>query len=291
MSKIPETLRREERGRQAFATLLNIWLKRSGWSYAVFADLAETAVITMEAHGISTQRAGNPCKKGDLRIFNGHIWRAKTDAANSRLPRFREASRNETWEHICSVRRVVASQINKAVRKELIHATVTLFDTCGLLNKYIEGFQAGKYPGPNDSELRRRAAEGIVISDKEGSFGGEEFYSVYVGNLEVPEMCEIITDQEAIDLSAQVAREIRQTITECGLDLIEDWPQFISAYPTSDASRHARIRDVALGLARWSAEQVRDEQAAVAIALSRLRTRHVQNKRSGPAPANRSQSS
>lgn len=290
MSEIPETLLREGRGRQAFASLLNIWLKRSGWSYAVFADLAEIAVITMEARGIPHQKAGERCQKGDLRIFNGHIWIAKTDVVNGRLPRFREASRSDTWEHVCSVRRVVASQINKAVRKELIHATVSLFDTCGLLNKYIEGFQAGKYPGPNDAELRRRAAEGIVIQDEEGSFGAEEFFSVYVGNLKIPEMCEIITDQEAIDLSAQVAREIRQAITECGLDLIEDWPQFISAYPTSDASRHARIRDVALGLARWSAEQVRDEQAAVAIALSRLRTRHAQeSKRSGPA--NRSQSS
>jgi hypothetical protein len=272
-SQIPEELLREERGRQVFANLLKAWLTRSGWSYAVFADLAEEAVKQLEAVGIRTRGSKtHEYKKGEIRIFNGHVWRAKRDGC-APLPRLRESEQSD-WQHLATTRRVAASQVNNYVLNRVTHAHVQMFDTCGLLNQYIDAFQKGKCQGPVDSELRKRALEGIVIEDEQGVFAAEEFFSVYVGNMKMPAMLESMTDKEAIELSATVAREIRNVITACGLDLIEDWPQFISAYPSTDTARHAKIRDVVLGQGRWSAEQVRDEQAAVAIALQRLRTRH-----------------
>lgn len=272
---IPETLLRGEMGRHNFAELLRTWLRRSGWSYSSFADLAEAAVTILEADRISRQIPGKKYRRGDIRIFNGHVWRALCDGSLTSLPRYREnGSKDQHWEHIARLRRIAASQVNSFAREAIIHASVEFFDTCGLLNIYIEGLKAGRYKAPADASLKEKAMEGIWIADEQTIFGAEEFTSVYLGNRKVPEMLQTVSDQEAIELSAAVAREIRAAITECGLDLVEDWPQFISAYPTTDPVRHGRIRDVALGLARWSAEQVQDERAAVAIAISRLKSRH-----------------
>jgi hypothetical protein len=268
---IPEQLQRATRGRRAFAELLTCWLRRSNWSYAVFADLAEQAVIALEAADISS----HVCKQGELRIFNGHVWRAKVEQLSGALPRYREASNNSEWEHICAVRRVAASQVNNYARQEVVQAHAEFFVTCGLLNQYIAEIKVGKLFGPVDLDLRKRATEGIVIADGEGPFTATEFFSVFVGLMKLPEIMQLVTDQEAAELSSLIAREIRNVMAKlCDLDLIEDWPQFISAYPSSDPARHAKIRDVVLGQNCWSAEQVRDEQAAVAIALRRLRTRH-----------------
>lgn len=272
---IPPELQRDIRGREAFAALTRSWMARSGWSYAVMADLAEQAVITMEARGIEVMTAGEPYEQGELRIASGHVWRAKRNGTDSVIPKLgSEKDPASDWELVATVKRVFASQLNNLQRQLMRTATAIVFDTYGTLNQYVSDVQAGKVEGPSSLVLRNRVMEAVVIGDDQGIYGAEEFLSVFLGRLEPPMIAEVITDQEAANLSAQVAKTIREGIARCRLDLVDDFPQFVSCYPTSDPIRLAKIRDVAFGLSNWSADQVRDEEAAVKIALARLIERH-----------------
>lgn len=237
------------------------------------ADLAEAAVVALEANGIPGMGQG-PYAKDDLAVANGHVWRAKRDGIgnNTTIPKLNQES--EDWERVATVRRIFASQINNLQRQLLKQVSPVIFDSYGLLNKYIEAVQTGKLPAPKSEVLARHISSAVTITDEQGLYGAEEFFSVYLGNLS-PEIVEpVVNDQEARSISAAVAKKIREGIQACKLDLIDDWSQFLSCYPTSNPERLARIREVALGLGAWSADQVRDEEAAVAIALVRLASRN-----------------
>ena len=267
-------LNRYARGQEVFAALTRSWMARSGWSYAAMADLAEAAVIALEANGIPVMEQASTYAKGDLRIANGHVWRALQDGSGSSasIPKLNQESTD--WERVATVRRIFASQINSLQRQLSKQVSPIIFDSYGLLNKYIDAVQKNKLPPPKNQVLARHIANAITISDEQGLYGAEEFFSVYLGNL-TPQITEpVVNDQEARSISAAVAKRIREGIQTCGLDLIEDWAQFLACYPTSNPVRLTRIREVALGLGTWSADQVRDEEAAVAIALARLASRN-----------------
>ena len=119
--------------------------------------------------------------------------------------------------------------------------------------------------------LLRGSLHAKVIADADGPYAAAEFLDVYLGRLAPPEDLDVLSDSEASVMSVEMARQIRQGMAAAGLDLVDDWASFVAAYPTSRAERLAKIRDVALGLASWSGAQVRDEEAAVAIALARLK--------------------
>lgn len=273
--QMPQELRRDERGREAFAALMRSWMNRSGWSYAVMANLAEQAVITMEAKGIPVLKPGEPYTQGVLRLANGHVWRAKCDGDDPRIPKLSDgADSGSHWEMVATVKRLFASQLNNLQRQLMRTASASIFDTYGTLNQYVADVQAGKVEGPSSLALRNRVFEAIVIGDDQGIYGAEEFLSVFLGRLEPLMIAEVITDKDAASLSAEVALTIRKGITKCRMDLVDDWAQFVSCYPTSDSIRLAKIRDVAFGMSNWSADQVRDEEAAVKIALARLFARH-----------------
>lgn len=283
LQPLPPELQRDIRGREAFAALTRSWMARSGWSYAVMADLAEQAVITMEAKGIEVMKAGETYEQGELRIASGHVWRAKRDGTDPVIPKLgSEKDPASDWELVATVKRVFASQLNNLQRQLMRTATAIVFDTYGTLNQYVSDVQNGKVPGPSSSALRNRVLEAVVISDDQGIYGAEEFLSVFLGRLEPPMIAEVLTDQDAAKLSAQVAKTIRDGIARCRLDLVDDWPAFVSCYPTNNPIRLAKIRDVAFGLSNWSADQVRDEEAAVAIALARLNERHGKKASKNP---------
>jgi hypothetical protein len=271
---LPPELLRYARGQEVFASLTRSWMVRSGWSYAAMADLAEAAVIALEANGIAVMDQAGSYAVGDLRIANGHVWRACKDGSgtSATIPKLNQES--DTWERVATVRRIFASQINNLQRQLLKQVSPIIFDSFGLLNKYIDAVQKGKLPAPHSAALARHIANAQTITDEQGLYGAEEFLSVYLGNL-IPEITEpVCNDQEARSISAAVAKKIREGIQTCGLDLIEDWAQFLACYPTSNPVRLTRIREVALGLGSWSADQVKDEEAAVAIALVRLAGRN-----------------
>ena len=267
-------LNRYARGQEVFAALTRSWMARSGWSYAAMADLAEAAVIALEASGIPVMEQASTYAKGDLRIANGHVWRAKQAGSGSSATIPKLSQESTDWERVATVRRIFASQINNLQRQLLKQVSPIIFDSYGLLNKYIDAVQKGKLLPPKNQVLARHIANAITITDEQGLYGAEEFFSVYLGNL-TPQITEpVVNDQEARSISAAVAKRIREGIQTCGLDLVEDWAQFLACYPTSNPVRLTRIREVALGLGTWSADQVRDEEAAVAIALTRLASRN-----------------
>ena len=269
----PPELQRFARGQETFAALTRSWMARSGWSYAAMADLAEAAVVALEANGIPVMGQG-PYAKDDLALANGHVWRAKRDGIGSTTTIPKLSQESEDWERVATVRRIFASQINNLQLQRVKQVSPVIFDSYGLLNKFIDAVQSGKLPAPKSEVLARHISKAVTITDQEGLYGAEEFFSVYLGNL-APEIVEpVVNDQEARSISAAVAKKIREGIQACQLDLIDDWSQFLSCYPTSNPERLARIREVALGLGAWSADQVRDEEAAVAIALVRLAGRN-----------------
>jgi len=232
------------------------------------ADLAESAVIALAATGIPVMTSAGAYEAGELRIANGHVWRATRDGSGAAMPKLNQESPD--WERVATVRRIFASQINNLQRQLLKQVSPIIFDSYGVLNKYIAAVRSGQLPPPQSATLARHVANAVTISDSEGLYGAEEFLSVYRGLLQ-PEITEpVINDQEARAISAAVAKRIREGIQSCGLDLVDDWSQFIACYPTSNPVRLTRIKEVALGLGTWSADQVRDEEAAVAIALGRL---------------------
>ena len=83
-----------------------------------------------------------------------------------------------------------------------------------------------------------------------------------------------LDDRAAAELSAQVARDIRNGIKAAGLDLVDDWGVWIQCYPSTDPDRLARIQEVTMGKSTWPVDAVMDEAAAVKIGLARLAQRH-----------------
>jgi hypothetical protein len=277
MQELPTDLLRHARGQEVFAKLLKRWMSRSRWSYAAMADLAEAAVIALEASAIPTMEAGALYRQGSLRLANGHVWRARHDVKNAELPRLREKEPNADWEHEAAVRRIFASQLNNLQRQQLKLATVTVFDTLGRLNEYLALIKAGTTEPPTDERLRRYALEGIVIADAEGDpYGAEKFLSVFLGLLVPPIVKQVMDDSAAADLSDQVASDIRRGLMKAELDLIDDydWKQFLSCHPSRDPDRLVKLRDVTFRKSTWSVESVEDEAADVKIALARLAECH-----------------
>ena len=241
------------------------------------ADLAEAAVIALEAPTIPEMEVGSRYRAGQLLLANGHVWRARHSVLVAELPKLREKEPNADWEHVAAVRRIFASQLNNLQRQQLKFPTVTVFDTLGRLNEYLALIKAGTIEPPTDERLRRNALEGIVIADAEGEpYGAEKFLSVFLGLLVPPIVKQVMDDSAAAHLSDQVASDIRRGLMKAELDLIDDydWKQFLSCHPSSDPDRLVKLRDVTFRKSTWSVESVEDEVAAVEIALAKLAERH-----------------
>lgn len=260
MQELPTALLRHAYGQEVFAKLLKRWMSRSGWSYAAMADLAEAAVIALEAPTIPEMEVGSRYRAGQLLLANGHVWRARHSVLVAELPKLREKEPNADWEHVAAVRRIFASQLNNLQRQQLKLATVTVFDTLGRLNEYLALIKAGTMEPPTD-------AEG-------DPYGAEKFLSVFLGLLVPPLVKPAMDDRAAANLSCQVAREIRDGLKKARLDFVDDWPQFLSCHPSSDPDQLVKLRDVMVGESTWSVESVEDEVAAVEIALAKLAERH-----------------
>ncbi len=272
--QLPKALQRHAEGQAVFAELLRRWMTRSGWSYAAMADLAEAAVIALEAPTIPEMAVGSRYRADQLLLANGHVWKARHAVLVQELPRRQEKEPNPNWEAVASVRRVFPSQLNNMQRQLLRLATCITFDTLGRLNEYLAAIKAGTMEPPTDERLRRHALEGLVIADAQGPYGAEEFFSVFLGYTKPPILRPDLDDRAAAELSAQVARDIRDGIKTAGLDLVDDWATWIQCYPSSDPERLARIKDVATGRGTWPVDAVLDEAAAVKIGLARVAQRH-----------------
>lgn len=277
---VADGLAREEQGKAAFTKLIRQWLARSGWSLQVAADLCEVAVRHSLAQEIEEFQPGF-YTPGDLVVASGSVWRCIWADNYKAEPKKDDEDR---WERVASLRRLYPSQLHQLQLGKALQINATVFQVLGCLNQYLADLRRGRAKLPKTLKLIAKASEGVVIEDEDGPYGPEEFLSVYLGRLQPPFSIEQLTEQQASSISQDLARRIRAEMRDAGLDLIDDWAQFVALYPTSDSDRLAKIRDVALGAGYWSPEQVDDELAAVEIALRRLKQRLVEQEL-GQGPA------
>lgn len=276
-------LQRETAGREAFRTMIRAWMNRSGWSLKVISDLCEAAIRSTVASGVPDFSTERSYVAGELVVSNEYVWRAVRPSCGAPAPQRPKEKQGQKsgeglicgdWELVTSLRRLYPSQLHTLERGAAKQVGPTMFDSLGTLNLYLADVRRGREAPPVDSRLADKIAHALVIEDADGPFGPEEMFAVYLGRLEPPTSLNKLTEQEAGEESRSLARQIRAGMVEAGLDLIDDWSQFVAVYPTTSQARLAKIRDVAQGRATWSAEQVEDEAAAVAIALAKLRQQH-----------------
>lgn len=279
-------LDREQQGRAAFATMLRSWMNRSGWSLQVLSDLCEQAIRQSIAPGVSDWKPGH-YRQGDLVVANGAVWRADSALTSATAPQ-RGADTHGGLSLVAVLRRLHPSQLHTLERNTAKQVTATTFDTLGTLNLFLADLRAGKrtWSGSGERRLTDKARQATVIEDADGPYGPEEFFSVFVGRLDPPFSVMALTPEQASEESRRLARRIRQGMVDAGLDLVDDWSQFVAVYPTSHSERLAKVRDVAQGRASWAAEQVEDEAAAVEIALAKLlRQRQAEEQPQAPREA------
>lgn len=271
-------LGRHDRGWEAVRIMVGRWMQRSGWSYGLMAELAEQAVRDVEAPGVPDFSAR--AKRGDLLVANGHVWEVLKDLKGKVTAPVHEAGEGkrgswsvdeEHFRHVAPVRRLFSSQVNNLLRGQTRNVYAVLFDSLGLLNQWVDDVQAGRRPLPEVDRLAEGVRQAVVIRDADGLFGPEEFLSVFLGRMEIPELLSEPSEQEAETISAQMAKRVRFTFAAANLDLVEDWPEFVACYPTSNAERLRLVRDMVLGLRSWPAASVQDETLAMEIAVKRLR--------------------
>lgn len=264
-----DPLDRHEHGRNAFFTMLRAWRQRSGWSLADFQNLCEHAVRCDLAPNVPNWEE-RPYSRGELVVSNGVVWRAREVVLQpGDAPQRSEDA--GPFEMVIPVRQLFTSQLHSLERGQAATVASRVFDALGTLNLWLADLRRGKVKDPSDARLREKARQATVIEDSDGPFGPEEMFAVFIGRLTPPFSVTQLTPEQANEQSRQLARAVRQGMVKAGLDLVDDWSRFVALYPTSDATRLAKVRDVAQGRSTWSAEQVEDEAAAVAIALSKLR--------------------
>lgn len=261
-------LMRDRLGRDAFTALIRAWMARSGWSLLVVADLCEAALRHTIAAEVPDFVPGR-YDEGDLVVSHNFVWRATEEMAAAKAP---SKENEQNWERICGLRRLYPSQLHNLQLGSVKMPGATAFDVLGQLNLYLSALRGGTAQEPRDQRLREKAAQATVIEDADGPFGPEEMFAVFIGRLQPPFSVTQLSERAAGELSIELARKIRQGMMASGLDLLDDWKKFLAVYPTTDPKRLGKIRDVALGQGTWSPEQVQDEEAAVEIALAKLRS-------------------
>lgn len=276
-----QKLRRHDRGWEALRAMVSRWMARSSWSYMLMAELAEQAIRDVEAPGVPDFDPN--AKKGQLLVANGHVWLVLKDLKGKVLAPVHEAGEGrrggwnvdeEHFQHVAPVRRVFSSQINNLLRGQTRNVYAVLFDGLGVLNEWIDSIQGGQRPMPESDRLSEGVRNAVVIRDSEGAFGPEEFLSVFLGRMEIPEILSEPSEQEADEISQKLARKVRGAMAAAQLDLVEDWPELVACYPSASPDRLRLLRDVVLGLRPWPASQVRDEEMAVEIAVAKLCAEH-----------------
>jgi len=263
-------LERHEQGRQAFVAMLRAWRARSCLSLQDLADLCEYAMRTDLAPGVSSWLP-RPYSRGELVVANGGIWRAKdVIPAPEDAPQRGETEQQGPFELVTPIRRLFTSQLHSLERGKAQTVGSQVFDTLGTFNLWLADLRRGRVVAPEDIKLAEKALQATVLEDSDGQFGPEEMFAVYVGRMQPPFSVTQLTAEQANEQSRLLARKIRKGMVEADLDLVDDWSRFVAVYPTSDATRLAKVRDVAQGRSTWSSEQVEDEAAAVEIALAKL---------------------
>lgn len=250
-------------GRDRFRALVEQWLKRNNWSFAVASRLAELALLAQAKVPVPDWIAGMPLEPGSWVNHKGHTWEAVG------TPLSEPAEGVAGWLDKGLTSRLHASGLNLFLRNKSRSLTTTFLLELGRLNEWVARVQAGQAAPPTEQRLRDLVTSATVISDEEGALGPEELLSIAIGRTDPPPWPgEIATD--AATTVAVPARQLRAAAAAAGLDIIDDWQTISSMYPTANQRRLDRLQQVLRGLAQWDPQQEEDEQAACLVLLQRL---------------------
>lgn len=273
--ELPAGMLRESSGRKSFVRMLSQWMERSGWSYQVLAELGEISMTQRDAPNVAVAAAGS-YRPGDVMRHNGHIWRCKRSTSLAEDggvvidgPIYGKEKLYPDWEHLQTLRRLHASQVNLMILGRNSTLTASALDAFGVLNEWLADIR-GQGVKLDDKRLEEKAAAGWVIQDQDGIFGPEEFLSVFLGRLVPPTDLTRFSPEQASQLSHDLGKRIRKAMADLGLDPIDDWARFVAAYPGESRERQHQLRLVSLGQGQWTPEQIESEEIAVAGAIKRL---------------------
>lgn len=255
--------------------MLSQWMERSGWSYQVMAELGELSMTIRDAADVQEAAAGS-YQAGDVIRHNGHVWRCKRSTSlveDAGLvidgPIYGKEKQYPDWEHLQTLRRLHASQVNLMILGRSATVTASALDAFGVLNEWLADMR-GQGMKLADQRLADKAAAGWVIQDGDGIFGPEEFLSVFLGRLTPPTDLTRYSLEQASQLSHDLGKRIRKAMADAGLDHIDDWARFVAVYPGESRERQHQLRLVTLGQGQWTPEQIESEEIAVAGAIKRL---------------------
>lgn len=250
-------------GRDRFRLLLQQWLKRNNWSFAVVSRLAELALLAQAKTPVPDWTAGMPLQPGSWVNHKGHAWEAVG------TPLSEPAEGDASWLDVGRTSRLHASGLNLFLRNKNRTLSATFLLELGRLNEWVAKVQAGHAAPPSEQRLKDLVTHACVIKDADGALGPEELLSIATGRAEPPPWpCESATDPAAT--TAVPARQLRAAAAAAGLDIIDDWQAISEMYPTGDPIRLERLQQLLRGLVQWDSQQEEDEQAACLVLLQRL---------------------
>ena len=263
-------LNTELTGREIFRTLIEHWLKHNGWSLAVTSRLAELALLANSPDPVPDWTAGMPLKPGDWVNHRGHAWEAIGTPASE------PAEGNKGWKDVGLTSRLHASGLNLFLRRKTRSLTSTFFLEIGRLNQWLAGVQLGIKPKPLDPRLADFVVTAAVLTDDQGALGPEKMLSIAVGTLPAPRL----PGKAGASLNGHKslcvpARELRKALARADLDIADDWDAIAAMYPTDDAARLERLREVLQGRRDWDAQQEDDERVAITGLMEALKEREA----------------
>lgn len=270
-------LYRDTNGRENFFGLVRSWINRSNWSFRAMAELTEQALRHDLAGALSDWVSGRTYQQGDCVVHDGCAWSALTTTTAEPGPDARQ------WSRGPSFRRVHTSQLHKIAHGNLQAVNADIFDALGTLNLYLAALRRQEADPPAQPRLAAEAAAGLVLEDTDGPLGPEELFAIYVGRMRPPITTALMSERQATDLSRKIAKRLRIAAAAAGLDIVDDWAELTALHPSNDASRLRKLREIALGMGQWSAEQVEDEEFAVNALIQKLSRPRPQEDRAGAA--------
>lgn len=257
-------LYRDANGRENFFGLIRTWINRSGWSFRAMAELTEQALRHDLGATLPDWAPGQATQQGDHVVHDSCVWIARTTTTAE------PSAESPHWSRGPSFRRVHTSQLHKIAHANLQTVNADIFDALGALNLYLAGLRSKDAKPPSSERLAMEAAAGFVLEDSDGPLGPEELFAIYVGRMRPPINTALMSERQASELSRQIAKQLRAAAAAAGLDIVDDWAQLAALHPSNDQARLRKLRDIALGMGQWSAEQVQDEQFAVNALIQKL---------------------
>jgi hypothetical protein len=177
---------------------------------------------------------------------------------------------------------LIPSQIAHLRHANLRSPTLTLFDALHELNCAIHQWhhatlaEVVEQYGPLPAGVTHAILDSAVWlpqPDHDNPLTYCQWVELFTGRLQLPYVDSItLSDREAVLISEELAELINSCIAALQLGPRDGIDRFLAAYPVSDKARQARLRDLVLLGRAMDPDEIEDELAALAVAVSSLRS-------------------